>query len=108
MNRVWIAQCLCPQRHCIMAGADEAKSGAEAEQKVMRYLRETVEEWLARGTINPWCGLCGAPQESWTFELGRTRWATLEEALPEMRKSEAEQAATSAVWGDIHRSKPDA
>jgi hypothetical protein len=91
-----------------MADVEVAANRAEAERKIATRLRATVERWLALRTMNPWCGLCGAPQSSWKYELGRTRWATLEEALPAIRKNEAEQAVTAAVWGDTHRRKPDA
>jgi hypothetical protein len=108
VTRVWIAQCLCPQRHCIVAVADTAFDRADAEQNIIGRLRATVEQWLADRTLNPWCGLCGLPRASWRYEVGRTRWATLREAMPEIRKNEAEQAVTAAVWGDSpHRQRPN-
>jgi hypothetical protein len=108
VKRVWIAQCLCPARHCIMATAGEAMTPAEVEERVTRPLRDKVMRWLLDGTINPWCALCDAKAETWHFETGRTRWASLDDARPELEKNQAEQAVTRAMWGDTHRRKPDA
>lgn len=55
---VWIMQCLCPQRHCIVASCDMADSEAEAREKLDAPTREAVAELIAGG-IDPWCGLCG-------------------------------------------------
>jgi hypothetical protein len=102
-QRVWIAQCLCPQRHCIMALAGESDS-KEAATNIAWALREQIDEVLRTGLMNPWCGLCKAPEEDWRYEVGRTPFSTMEEAAPVLRKNEAEQAATRAAWGDMKRS----
>jgi len=36
---VWLAQCLCPQRHCILATAGEGKNATE---KILAQLRRTI------------------------------------------------------------------
>jgi hypothetical protein len=100
-RRVWIAQCLCPQRHCIMASIDEAADQAEAEDKISKPLREQVAKAVADNTVNPWCGICQAPRETWHFELGRTRWTNMAEAMPEIEKNAAAQALTGAVFGQL-------
>ena len=100
-SAVWITQCLCPDRHCIVANAGEAADLAAAEWLVGRPLRAAVGDMLTRNVINPWCGICRAPRSSWRYETRRTRFRTMEEALPVLRASEAEQAVTNAVWGDI-------
>lgn len=105
-NRVWIAQCLCPQRHAILAVADVAATAAEAN-KIVTALHKQVEGML-NGALNPWCGLCGARNDTWHIEVGRTQWRTLEEALPHIRAEEIKQSATRAAWGDTHRTdKPN-
>jgi hypothetical protein len=104
MKRVWIAQCLCPHRHTILATAGEADGAEAAEEQVAAPLREAVEEALQSDVLNPWCGLCRAPAESWRYEVGRTRFRTMEEATPALRRNEAEQAATRQVFGDLPRS----
>lgn len=95
-RRVWIVQCLCPQRHCIVAVADEATNEAEAFP-LIATLRDRVAALIADKMINPWCELCQAPRERWQFELARTRFATIAEAGPELAKAEADQRASAAL-----------
>jgi hypothetical protein len=83
---VIIAQALCPSRHCILACAQE---GEPAELEFM--LRTMIEMLVARNDLNAHCGLCGAPKRTWTYEVGITKYATQEEALPEIQRLEAEQ-----------------
>lgn len=106
-RRVWIAQCLCPARHCILAGAEVAATRDEAEREILAPVREQVADWLRRESLNPWCGLCGAKADSWRYEIGRTRFRTMAEAMPSMRESEARQAAARAVFGDLHKTRPN-
>jgi hypothetical protein len=48
--------------------------------------------------------LCQATAETWTYEVNRTRFPTMAEALPALREIEREQIATAALFGDIPRS----
>lgn len=95
---VWLCQCLCPNRHCILAAADEAETEQEAAA-----IRETLERKLAEllrvHVFNPWCSLCGAALEAWRYELRRTPFATLDEAMPALREAEARQLLTSRLLG---------
>lgn len=100
MSRVWIAQCLCPQRHAILAAADEADDREAAETIVLSPLRAGLAALMAAGTVNPWCGLCKAASETWSYELDRTRFATMAQAIPELRRCEAGQALTRAIFGE--------
>lgn len=95
-ERVWIVQCLCPQRHCIVAVAAEAPSEAAA-LPLIATLRDRVAALIADKIIDPWCGLCQAPRERWQFELGRTGFATLAEAAPALAKTQADQRASAAL-----------
>jgi hypothetical protein len=95
---VWIAQCLCPARHAIAASFAEATGLASAEREVRRPLCLAVALALQAGDINPWCGLCGATSATWQYELARSRFATMADAEPEMRRLAAEQAATRAAY----------
>lgn len=104
---VWICQCLCPDRHAMMASVDEAESEADA-QRIKTELRRKVIEWLKDGVMNPWCAICGAKRATWRYELRRTVWASMEEAMPHMRQTEEENLAANLVWGDTHRTtKPN-
>ena len=97
--RVWITQCLCPQRHCILATAGEADNEREAEELVAVPLRKHIGGLLKAGTINPWCGLCHAKAETWHYELGRTRFGSLDEAKPALMEEEAKQMLTRSLCG---------
>lgn len=107
MKHVWICQCLCPDRHAIMAAVNEAENEAHA-QHLKTELRRQVLGLLKAGALNPWCAICGAKLATWRYELGRSRFATMEEAMPHMQQSQAENLAANVVWGDLHRtSKPN-
>jgi hypothetical protein len=99
VTRVWIAQCLCPRRHAIIAAAGEAEDEATAAELVAKPLREQLDELLAEGIFNPWCGICRAPSETWRHELRRSRFASMEEAAPELWRLQLEQAVARAVLG---------
>lgn len=106
-RRVWICQCLCPSRHCILAMSGEADDEAAAE-RIKHALRRTVVESLQDGGINPWCALCGAQRATWRYELRRTAFATAEEAKPHLERLEAENLAVNAVFGDLqHKQRPN-
>jgi len=93
---VWIAQCLCPTRHCLLGCASEG-DGPEARAQAEHALRTMVTHGLALQVINPWCALCGARVADWRYEVRRSRFATLEAATPELAAFEAAEAVTAAV-----------
>lgn len=97
---VWLAQCLCPDRHAILATAGEA-ADADAARDLVDHLRRVVEQFTADGLLNPWCGLCHAPSDRWSYELKRTRFSTLTTAEPALAAAEAEQIATGLVLGEL-------
>jgi hypothetical protein len=101
MSHVWLAQCLCPQRHAILGAAVEADYRPGAEDALIETLRLQVKRMIGSGTINPWCGLCKAPIESWRYEINRTRFASMAEAEPQLRQSEREQAVVRRAFGDL-------
>jgi hypothetical protein len=101
LTRVWISQCLCPARHCIMATAGEAATYLQARREVEDPLREKLTTAMREdGVINPWCGICKADVATWIYETRRLRFRTMDEAIPELRKLEAEQRIAAAVLGD--------
>lgn len=105
---VWLCQCLCPDRHCIMATAGEAYTEADAVSLVRAPLRRKVGELLGGALLNPWCALCGANRATWRYELRRTKFATMENAMPELLVAEGANLVANLTWGDIHKtSKPN-
>ena len=99
-TRVWLAQCQCPQRHCILAASGAADDGSEARWTILAPLRERVLHMISAKTLNPWCAICHSPAAKWQYAVGRTRFKTMEEAEPFLRQCEAEQIATNALLGD--------
>jgi hypothetical protein len=104
MTHVWIVQCLCPARHCILANAGTADGAEDAKENLEGPLREAIGEMLASGVFNPWCGLCKARSETWRYEARRTQFATMAEAMPHLKRLEDVQRIAAAVFGDIPRS----
>lgn len=98
---VWIAQCLCPARHCVLAAANEAETDDEA-QAIGDRLRDAVAMLIRAEVLNPHCGLCGAGSETWGYELAKTGFASLNQAQPLLRQMEAEQRRVAQTFGDIH------
>ena len=105
---IWVCQCLCPDRHCILAAAGEAGTEAEAQTLVRTPLRRQVMEFLRDQAINPACAICGANRATWRYELRRTKYTTMEQAEPALRDLEMANLATNRLWGDIHKtSRPN-
>jgi hypothetical protein len=95
--RVWICQCLCgPNRHAIMAAAEELSSRPEAE-RLQRDLRRFVAELHRTGAMNPWCGICGSG--AWTYELDRTPWRSMDEAKPHLNRAQYQNLLSKALFG---------
>lgn len=99
MTRVWLTQCLCPQRHAITAVAGEYRDTATPPKVLEELARQQVTYLLAIRAINPWCGLCHATVDTWRYETNRTRFATMVEAAPVLERSQREQILTSIFAG---------
>lgn len=105
-RRVWIAQCLCgPNRHAIAAAATEADSEPNAESVLLPQLRRHVATLLQSG-INPWCGICGAEQPGWRYEVARTAFGTMEEAGPTLAGIAVSNALGAALYGTHAPTRP--
>jgi hypothetical protein len=104
---VWICQCLCPDRHCIMASVGEAETEEEAADLVLPPLRRQLVEWLKSGLVNPECAMCGANRATWRYELRPTVFATMAEAEPTLAEQEARNIATNLAFGDLHKTRPN-
>jgi hypothetical protein len=102
--RVRIVQCLCgPARHAILA---MAVMDSRPDHEVVELIHAAVKEALAgRGaavglppTLNPWCGLCGAPTKTWLYQAAWSKeFADEEAALKELHASEDDQRTTAAL-----------
>ena len=85
-----ITQLLCPSRHCFMAVAFDSAVTTDAEARgLLRF--KAGEHMDLHGEE---CALCGSAD--FTIEIGRTRFQTMEEAMPVLRAAEAAQLATRA------------
>jgi len=98
--KVWIAYCVCPQGHAILAAADEAESEAAA-QSIIGELRAAITGLLAAGPLNPWCGICHAEATTWQYKSAPTRFRTLEEATSFLADLEVGQIVTAIVHGEF-------
>lgn len=90
--RFRIAQCLCPQRHAIFGFA--VNDPSLSDDTVLALLKAGVQAALDGhaleidapvSKINPWCGLCGAKRETWSYEVKLSKdfpsWDEAQEAL---------------------------
>jgi hypothetical protein len=92
LGKIHLVQLLCPQRHCVVAGAYPA--GEITFEEVCHYL----DLKLAAMGGKRRCGICGSSDLH--FEDGVTRFQTMEEALPFLREEERKQALTRALIGN--------
>lgn len=99
--RVDLVQCLCPARHCIMAAAFQCPPGTPEE--ALELCRSSIERNIATKQIEPRCGLCQAPRESWSFEIATLPGRTLDDVMPALRASEAAQMETAAAVQAVER-----
>lgn len=91
-----------------MATAGEADTEADAMTLVHTPLRREVAELLGAALLNPWCALCGPNRATWRYELRRTKFATMEDAMPELLATEGANLVANLIWGDLHKtSKPN-
>jgi len=86
-----------------MAATCEAETLGEAEIHAKAPLDAAITVLIEGGRMNPWCAICHAPASDWTIDVNRSRFATMAEAEPELRRLQAEQIAVNALFGDMHR-----
>jgi hypothetical protein len=93
-RRVYIAQLLCPQRHCVLAAANECET--DLEISLLRVLVQGKFDLLCApgGGLNRKCDLCGSTVLH--IEVARTRFTNLDEAMPHLRESAIAQQQTAA------------
>ena len=87
MPALWLAQLLCPQRHCIIALAYdiEGTKAADIEARLLMVVNTP-------GMLDPWCGIC----RSLDLHIEHNKLPTddWDEAMARLRANEAAQIAT--------------
>lgn len=86
---IFICQYLCPERHCVVALAYE-RTWTTPDQ-----VEETLKKAMTENKVDPWCGLCRSTELR--FEHARTRFDTMEEAMPFFKVEETKQAFTRVM-----------
>lgn len=87
-----IIQLLCPKRHCIFALAFDS---AETDDTAALSFAEIKWTRMTAKDVDPWCGLCLS--KDLTFEIGTTRFTTMDEAAPALKASENAQILARAL-----------
>lgn len=103
--KVYILQCLCPERHAIFGIAFAATDRAEMRRKKLEGIAE-MEKAFRSGHPARRCGICGSTVLN--YEAGLTPYATLAEAMPAIRREELMQIMTRCQMeerGETHDSK---
>ena len=91
---VYIAQLLCPQRHCLAALAQECT--AEEARRLKPQLEMQFAELVAKAKLvgGASCSICGA--RSLHIETARSKFQTMEDAAPHLLVQEMLQRETAA------------
>lgn len=86
-----IMQCLCPDRHCILAVAfdEQVTSTSEAE----RRLWEMIEDLVSSRILKRDCAICRR-ERPLHLETGTTKFKSLAEAEPILRQLARRQEMT--------------
>ena len=78
---VYVAQVLCPLRHCILAPVgeipEELRDHPDVKAEIEKFVRAEMEtaltdrpsKWMRGLRMNPWCHICKAAMETWTCEV---------------------------------------
>jgi hypothetical protein len=100
---VRIVQCLCggPGRHCIAGIAYEPETEAKdlpaplTPETAADAFRGVIEGMIGKKAMNPWCHICGSRE--WVYEDVPSRFKTVEEATPELRRLYLENMRTRSI-----------
>jgi hypothetical protein len=97
-QRVYIVMCKCPLGHCILGASYEGVGTDEEKAAAVDRIQTDIQSLVSRGIFNPFCGICSAPLKHCSYTVGRTRYRTTEEAMPELKKIERENASAAAYF----------
>lgn len=86
---VHLIQLLCPSRHCIFALAYEHPEMSDEDVKTAA---SRTWESMQKCGFNPWCALCDS--RNLNFEVGVTKYASMEEAYPHLKQTEIDNLRT--------------
>lgn len=93
---IYLAQLLCPQRHCIFATVLEYQDNAVPDPNANKQaLDKLANDLFTYCGVNRRCGICGATVLNW--EQARTKFKNKEEALEAMKPGQDEQLVTKAM-----------
>lgn len=96
---IHITQCLCENRHTILAAAWDDRDPAYTAEHALADLKRAVElATEVKGIVNPWCGICHS--RNWHYEDGVTKFTSMAEAWPSLKECEREQMEARAAFGD--------
>jgi hypothetical protein len=107
MKRVWIAQLLCHERHCLIAMAEEIEGTEKERMDLAHQVWSTAHTGVKAGIFKRQCALCGADFESLKVEVSQTPYRTLEEARPHLKMAEEAQAAFQHIIQTLHLKSPE-
>src|SRR5262245_32850280 len=92
---VYLAQLLCVNRHAILGLALEADAGLDLDSAHLGLsvlLDDAFDRGCKDGILKRSCGICQST--AFHVETGLTKYATMAEAAPELRRQEAAQQAS--------------
>lgn len=93
---IYLAQLLCPKRHCIVATALEYADGQVPDPNANRQaLEKLAHDLFTRLGCNKRCGICGSTVLKW--EQGRTNFKDKFEAMRALQVGQEEQLFTRAM-----------
>lgn len=96
MPALWLAQLLCPKRHCILGLAyDSEETTPEAIEAKLTLTMHALK------VVNPWCGICGS--RDLHVEHGKLKTDDWDEANAMLRAAEQANLATRQVLGEQNR-----
>jgi hypothetical protein len=105
---VRLVQCLCPNRHAIIAiayapGVTSAGDITLDQSNAAGYMKGMFQRMVGNGSLNAVCGICGATEFS--YEDAPTKYETMDEALPALKEVEQRQRATRATIDEMRRAQ---
>jgi hypothetical protein len=102
-----LVQCLCPERHLILAVLfREAVTVEQSLTCINTIISAAIDgnnpDLLALvglpGSLRPHCRLCRASRETWSFEIGAMAESDPRKAIAQLRQENAQQHHHCGGW----------